>query len=234
MAGHWLAELDGSQVTVEVPASSREPRRGLRLPRGGPRDHQPDRGRGPRLEPRRDRADASRARAATSCPRTATTDSCAVWRRSLRAARGELPEGVGWRIAMQNHIPLARGLGSSAAATVGGALAGNALAGEPLSTAEILRIACEIEGHPDNAAAALLGGFVVSATIPGGDRGDPVRLAARAARGPVHPRAPAADPRDAGRAAGLGAHWSTRWPTSGRWRWAWPGWRRGATSCSPG
>ncbi len=52
---------------------------------------------------------------------------------------------------------------TSAAATVGGVLAGNALAGEALSMAEMLRIACEIEGHPDNAAAALLGGFVVSA-----------------------------------------------------------------------
>jgi homoserine kinase len=82
---------------------------------------------------------------------------------TLTAARGDLPEGVGWRIAMHNQIPLARGLGSSAAATVGGILAGNALAGEALSMPEMLRIATEIEGHPDNAAAALLGGFVVSA-----------------------------------------------------------------------
>jgi homoserine kinase len=64
---------------------------------------------------------------------------------------------------MHNQIPLARGLGSSAAATVGGVLAGNALALEALSMSEMLAIASEIEGHPDNAAAALLGGFVVSA-----------------------------------------------------------------------
>jgi homoserine kinase len=81
---------------------------------------------------------------------------------ALRAARGELPAGIGWRIAMHNEIPLARGLGSSAAATVGGVVAGNALAGEPLSMPDMLRLACRIEGHPDNAAAALLGGFVVS------------------------------------------------------------------------
>jgi homoserine kinase len=87
---------------------------------------------------------------------------------TLRRARGELPEGIGWRIAMRNEIPLSRGLGSSAAATVAGALAGNALAGEPLSTAELLSITTEIEGHPDNAAAALLGGFVVSAASPDG------------------------------------------------------------------
>src|SRR5207344_523804 len=70
---------------------------------------------------------------------------------TLRSARGDLPDGVGWRIAMHNQIPLARGLGSSAAATVGGILAGNALAGEALSMPEMLVLACEIEGHPDNA-----------------------------------------------------------------------------------
>src|SRR5207344_1345770 len=63
---------------------------------------------------------------------------------ALRAARGELPEGVGWRILMHNDIPLARGLGSSAAATVGGVLAGNALAAEALSMSELLGIACAI------------------------------------------------------------------------------------------
>jgi homoserine kinase len=69
---------------------------------------------------------------------------------------------------MHNEIPLARGLGSSAAATVGGLVAGNALLGEPLTTADLLRLATAIEGHPDNAAAALLGGFTVSAPIDGG------------------------------------------------------------------
>jgi homoserine kinase len=81
----------------------------------------------------------------------------------LRQQRGELPEGVGWRIEMQNRIPLGRGLGSSAAATVGGLIAGNALLGEPLTARDLLRLATELEGHPDNAAAALLGGFVVTA-----------------------------------------------------------------------
>jgi len=81
---------------------------------------------------------------------------------ALGAARGELPEGVGWRIDMHNQIPLARGLGSSAAATVAGVVAANAL------TNAQLRIAAGIEGHPDNAAAALLGGFVVTAATPDG------------------------------------------------------------------
>jgi len=87
---------------------------------------------------------------------------------ALRQALGDLPEGVGWRIGMRNQIPLSRGLGSSAAATVGGVLAGNALAGEPLSRSELLRLATQIEEHPDNAAAVLLGGFVVSAATPDG------------------------------------------------------------------
>ena len=72
---------------------------------------------------------------------------------ALRMALGGLPDGVGWRIGMRNQIPLSRGLGSSAAATVGGILAGNALAGEPLVDRRLLRLATEIEGHPDNAAA---------------------------------------------------------------------------------
>ncbi len=87
---------------------------------------------------------------------------------ALTAAFGQVPDEIGWRIGMRNQIPLSRGLGSSAAATVGGLLAGNALAGEPLSTADLLRLATEIEGHPDNAAAALMGGFVVSAATASG------------------------------------------------------------------
>ena len=54
-------------------------------------------------------------------------------------------------------VPLARGLGSSATAIVGGLLGANALAGSPLSTAEITNLAIAIEGHPDNVVPALLG-----------------------------------------------------------------------------
>src|SRR5205085_5574763 len=83
---------------------------------------------------------------------------------ALTAARGEaVPPTAGWSVTMANQIPLERGLGSSAAATVAGLVCGNALTGERLSNAELLRLAAEIEGHPDNVAAALMGGFVVSA-----------------------------------------------------------------------
>lgn len=74
---------------------------------------------------------------------------------------------LGWRVAMDNEIPLARGLGSSAAATVGGLVAGNALIPEPLPVATLLALAAEIEGHADNAAPALLGGFVLVARVDG-------------------------------------------------------------------
>ena len=61
-----------------------------------------------------------------------------------------------------NQIPLSSGLGSSAAATLTGLLAGNALLGNPFLRKEILAIATEMEGHPDNVAPALMGGLVVS------------------------------------------------------------------------
>src|SRR5262249_44105975 len=61
-----------------------------------------------------------------------------------------------------NQIPLSSGLGSSAAAKLTGLLAANALLGKPLSSNEILNLATEMEGHPDNVAPAMLGGLVVS------------------------------------------------------------------------
>ena len=72
------------------------------------------------------------------------------------------------RIQCENEIPLGRGLGSSAAAVAGGLLAGSALSGANLTSERLLELAAEIEGHPDNAAAAIMGGcrIVVSA----GDR----------------------------------------------------------------
>jgi homoserine kinase len=79
-------------------------------------------------------------------------------------------ERYGWRVRMQNMIPLSRGLGSSATASVGGLLAARALsgpAGRALSDARILALSAALEGHPDNAAAAVYGGFVVVAEIDG-------------------------------------------------------------------
>ena len=65
-------------------------------------------------------------------------------------------------IRMKNGIPLSRGLGSSAAAIVGALKAANVLLGNPLDRRGLLKIATEIEGHPDNVAPAIFGGFTVS------------------------------------------------------------------------
>jgi homoserine kinase len=72
------------------------------------------------------------------------------------------------RLAVQNEIPVAGGLGSSAAATVAGLALGYLVAGRQVSKEAVLRHATEMEGHPDNVAAALFGGFVVTFTRPDG------------------------------------------------------------------
>ena len=73
---------------------------------------------------------------------------------SLRPA-----DGIAFRL--RSEIPLARGLGSSAAAIVAGLFAADHLYELALSKEEMLARATEIEGHPDNVAAAIYGGFVV-------------------------------------------------------------------------
>lgn len=93
---------------------------------------------------------------------------------ALEASIGPRPAAIGWRIVMHNRIPLARGMGSSAAASVGGVVAGHVLGGRRLTEGEQLRLATALEGHPDNASAALLGGFVVSAHL--GERVEAVRF----------------------------------------------------------
>jgi homoserine kinase len=64
-------------------------------------------------------------------------------------------------IGCVNRIPLGNGLGSSSAAIVGGVLLAEELAGKSLGEQARLELAAEIEGHPDNVAAALRGGFTV-------------------------------------------------------------------------
>ena len=67
----------------------------------------------------------------------------------------------GLRIRQVNQIPIGRGLGSSAAARLAGIMAANELLKANLSEGEILRLAAELEGHPDNVAASLFGGLVI-------------------------------------------------------------------------
>jgi homoserine kinase len=83
-------------------------------------------------------------------------------------------DSLGWRVTMSNPIPLARGLGSSAAATVAGVVASWGFMDRPIDHAAALRVATQIEGHPDNVAPALLGGIVASIGLD--DRVEAVRI----------------------------------------------------------
>ncbi len=80
----------------------------------------------------------------------------------LRAcAEVGVPAPEGLRIRCHANVPLSSGLGSSSTAVVAGLLGANALLGRPLTRERILELAAEIEGHPDNVAAALLGGLTI-------------------------------------------------------------------------
>ena len=75
----------------------------------------------------------------------------------------------GISFTLRSDIPLARGLGSSAAAIVAGLFAADHLFELALSREEMLVRASEIEGHPDNVAAAIYGGFVICGPGPEGE-----------------------------------------------------------------
>lgn len=75
---------------------------------------------------------------------------------------GRADEFKGAIIRSKNNVPVSRGLGSSSTAIVGGLVAANEILGAPLNRQELLKIATELEGHPDNVAPALFGGFTVS------------------------------------------------------------------------
>jgi homoserine kinase len=82
--------------------------------------------------------------------------------------------GLGWRVHMENRIPVARGLGSSAAATVAGLVAADAFLDGALGRQRLLELATGFEGHADNAAAAIHGGLCVATQVDG--RPEAIRL----------------------------------------------------------
>lgn len=94
-----------------------------------------------------------------------------AFRRACHETGREAPEGL--ELSCENAIPLGSGLGSSAAAVVSGVAGANALLDLGLLPEDIIRIAVNIEGHPDNAAAAVHGGLVITAM-------EDVRLTVRA------------------------------------------------------
>jgi homoserine kinase len=68
----------------------------------------------------------------------------------------------GYAVRIKNPIPLGSGLGSSAAAVVGGLFAARAITGRTVAQAEMVQMATGVEGHPDNVLPALLGGLVIA------------------------------------------------------------------------
>jgi homoserine kinase len=94
--------------------------------------------------------------------------------RSLRAGLHHLDAEVpGIRMHCANSIPHARGLGSSSAAIVAGVLAARALVVDGaarMSDSRVLELVAGIEGHPDNVAPCLLGGFTIAWSQPDGAR----------------------------------------------------------------
>src|SRR5919112_1287539 len=70
---------------------------------------------------------------------------------------------VHFHLVQENDIPPARGLGGS-----GGAVAANDLLGRSMAPPDLLNLVCDLDGHPDNAAPALLGGLVIGTRTPEG------------------------------------------------------------------
>ena len=91
-----------------------------------------------------------------------------MWKVIRRVFQGEGRPQPPLRLEVRNRIPLARGLGSSAAAIVAALATYEALVGKELSHEKFFRYALEFETHPDNLTAARFGGFTVSCVDEGG------------------------------------------------------------------
>jgi homoserine kinase len=95
-------------------------------------------------------------------PEDAPDDNLLIraFREGLRASAA--PRSASWRLEVSSMIPAARGLGSSAAAIVAGVVLGAAVGRRSVEADELLGLAARLEGHPDNVAAALYGGFTIA------------------------------------------------------------------------
>lgn len=102
-------------------------------------------------------------------------ESNLVWSSIARVCHEAGREMPAISLNCHNDIPTTRGLGSSSAALVAGLVAGNRLCDNPFDESDLLQIAADVEGHPDNVAPALFGGMqiavahesrVVSAPVP--------------------------------------------------------------------
>lgn len=71
----------------------------------------------------------------------------------------------GLKLNVKNNIPISRGLGSSASAYVAGTVIGMVMCGKDVVEDEVINIASELEGHPDNVVPAVMGGLCVSSKV---------------------------------------------------------------------
>ena len=104
--------------------------------------------------------DAPGAAAAAELPRDEHNLVAQAFLRLYRETSRPAPAGL--RIRCLNRVPASSGLGSSSTAVVAGLLAANTLLGRPLERDRLLELAADMEGHPDNVAAALLGGLTIA------------------------------------------------------------------------
>jgi len=98
-----------------------------------------------------------------------TTPDNLIRRVADRVAKGRGKQLPPFRMVIDNEIPLARGMGSSAAAIIAGVTCYELAAEDKLAEREIFRYALEFESHPDNLAAALRGGLVATAMADDGE-----------------------------------------------------------------
>lgn len=85
-----------------------------------------------------------------------------IYRAIMRVFEYTDYKAKGLKIVQNSSIPMTRGLGSSSACIIGGMLAANIISGRKLCYSEILNLAAQMEGHPDNVSPALYGGFCTS------------------------------------------------------------------------
>ena len=153
--------------------------------------------------------------------------------RTTWAVTGDAPTGL--RMRCRNAIPHSRGLGSSAAAAVGGAVAAVVLAGRDaeLERDTILQVTAGMEGHADNAAASLLGGFVVAWETVGNTAGGSTLYGLTRTRTSVRSRSsrePSRSPAPRGGCCPCRSRWPMRpSPAAARHSRCWPS--RSVLSC---
>lgn len=99
-----------------------------------------------------------------------TDESNIIYQSAQKVFRLAGKQVSGLYLKLTNEIPLSRGLGSSAAAIVGGVVAANHLSEADLNLQTLLQIASDIEGHPDNVVPAMLGGFTIAGMEQGNVR----------------------------------------------------------------